>query len=242
MTLEVRDVTVRFGDVVALEQVSLRARADRITAVIGPPGAGKSVLLKAIAGLNALDSGAVRFGDASLADTPILQWQRRVGMAFQNDALFDAMTVFDNVAFPLRRRGVAEDEVADRVHGMLEQVGLAAARDKLPAEISGGMRKRCGIARAVVVQPSIGLFDDPTAGLDPETSDTIFELIVGQARDLDGVCVIVSNELPSLLAVADDVHVLHEGRAIFSGDPDAVARCTDPVVHQFVRGEAEGPL
>ncbi len=242
MTLAVEGLTVRFGEVPALKNVSLTAAADRITAVIGPPGSGKSVLLKVMAGLLEPSAGVVRYGETVLSRTPKREWQRRVGMAFQNDALFDAMTVFENVAFPLRRRGMEEEELHARVIPLLEQVGLGDARDKLPAEISGGMRKRCGIARAVVVEPSIGLFDDPTAGLDPQTSDTIFRLIVRQARDIDGVCIVVSNELPSLLAVADQVHVLHEGAAIFSGDPDEVARCTHPVVHQFVRGSVDGPL
>ncbi|MEO0811637.1 MAG: ATP-binding cassette domain-containing protein [Myxococcota bacterium] len=245
-SLTVDRLTVRLGAVSILKELSLEARSRNVLAVIGPPGAGKTALLKTMAGLWDATDGRIVLEHRSdvfeLDSSTRAEWHRRVGMAFQNDALFDALTVYENVAFPLRRRAVDPREIDERVRQLLDQVGLQDAAQRLPAEISGGMRKRCGIARAVVSKPVIGLFDDPTAGLDPETSDSIFELIVEQSRTLSGICVVVSNDLPSLLAVAKDVCVLHEGRLLFHGSPDAVAACEEPVVHQFVRGAADGPL
>ena len=136
-------------------------------------------------------------------------WQRRIGMSFQNDALFDAMTVHDNVAFPLRRRRLPPDEIRARVRARLAEVGLAEAADSLPSEISGGMRKRAGIARATVIDPELGLFDDPIAGLDPVTGGLILDLIVGLTASLGMATVIISNDLPVLLPVCQRVVMLH---------------------------------
>ncbi|MEO1171848.1 MAG: ATP-binding cassette domain-containing protein [Myxococcota bacterium] len=236
MTLRVEGLGVEFDGASVLEDVSFESRPGQITAIIGPPASGKTVLLKAVAGLVRPACGIISHNRMTVSGSR--EWQRRIGMAFQNDALFDAMTVAENVAFPLRRAGASDAD--DRARAMLERVGLAHAAGKLPSEISGGMRRRCGIARAAIVDPAIGLFDDPSAGLDPETSDQIFELIRTQAAD--NVCLVVSNALPSVLAVANQVLMLHRGRVEFVGTPEEIGRAEHPVVHQFVRGAVEGPL
>ncbi|MEM6532378.1 MAG: ATP-binding cassette domain-containing protein [Myxococcota bacterium] len=238
MTLSVSGLSVRLNERLILDDVTFESHPGEITAIIGPPASGKTVLLKTIAGLVEGFSGSVKHHAATLDPISPTAWHAGVGMAFQNDALFDAMTVLENVAFPLHRGGVSD--AVERARALLERVGLGHATEKLPSEISGGMRRRCGIARAAVTRPAIGLFDDPSAGLDPETSDQIFELIREQAQD--SVCLIVSNELPSLLAVADRVMMLNRGGVVFLGTPEDIGRSHEPTVYQFVRGEIEGPL
>lgn len=243
--LEIVDLVVTLGGRRALDGVSLRVGAGEIVGLIGPPEAGKTVLVKAVAGLLPVSRGAVRFGGEQVRPAPEARtqaWQNRIGMSFQNDALFDAMTVSENVAFPLVRRGVLEAERAARVRERLAAVGLWEARDKMPDEISGGMRKRCGIARATVGAPELALFDDPTAGLDPVSSATILDLIVSlrEARRLP--IIVVSNDLPVLVPVCDRIVMLHRGGVSFDGTPEALRRASRPEVAQFIRGGEDGPL
>jgi phospholipid/cholesterol/gamma-HCH transport system ATP-binding protein len=243
--IDVESLTVRFGRRVVLAGVSLRLVRRQILGLIGPPESGKSTLLKAIASLVRPASGRIRFGDQCVdeLDTEHRRaWQRRIGMAFQNDALFDALTVFDNVAFPLRRRGLAETEVSERVTRRLDEVGLTGARDSVPSSISGGMRKRVGIARATVTEPEIGLFDEPIAGLDPVSSSRILDLIVRLTELLGMATVIVSNDLPVLLPICDRVAMLHGGSVVYDGDPAGLAQSRTPAVVQFATGADEGPL
>ena len=175
-------------------------------------------------------------------DLRLADWQRNVGMAFQNDALFDSMSVFDNVAFPLRRRNVDESEIETRVMARLEDVGLSDAAQKYPGDISGGMRKRVGIARATIAQPGIGLFDEPTAGLDPLTSEQTLDLIVEQSKRLDAPTIIVSNDLAVLFPICERVVMLHDGDVVFDGTVDEISVCEIPVVKQFLLGSDTGPL
>jgi phospholipid/cholesterol/gamma-HCH transport system ATP-binding protein len=237
--------TVRLDGQTVLDDVSFQLEKGEMLLVIGPPEGGKTMLVRALAGLVPLSRGSVRF-DGNPVDLKsqdaLAQWQRRVGVAFQNDALFDSSTAFQNVRFPLEQRGVADDEADDRVKQRLTDVGLWDARDKLPGELSGGMRKRCGIARAVITEPVLGLFDDPTAGLDPLSSARILDLIVSMRRELDMHTVVVSNELAVALPIATRVLMLHKGKALYDGSPADIEACDEPHVHQFVRGEDEGPL
>ncbi|MEL6340088.1 MAG: ATP-binding cassette domain-containing protein [Myxococcota bacterium] len=242
MTLRVHSLRVELDEKWVLTELSFEARPNQVLAVIGPPGAGKTVLLKTLAGLIPRAFGAVALNGIPIEGRSAYEWHSGVGMAFQNDALFDALSVFDNVAFPLRRRRLVETEVERRAAAILSRVGLENAWHKMPSEISGGMRKRCGIARAAVTEPRLALFDDPTAGLDPATAEQILDLVVNESRRHHGVCVVVSNALPVALARADSVLMLHEGRTAFLGSPDEIGRASDPVVHQFVRGDIEGPL
>ena len=237
--------TVVIGRRTCLEDVGFTLEAGEMLLVIGPPEGGKTILVRALAGLVPMRTGTLTCDGEriDLQDPDALAaWQRRVGVAFQNDALFDASTTFENVAFPLEQRGIIGDEQRGKVQRRLEEVGLWAARDKLPAELSGGMRKRCGIARAVVIEPDVGLFDDPTAGLDPLSSARVLDLLIELRRDLALHTIVVSNELPVALPIATKVLMLHKGKALFAGDPKELQTCQEPHVHQFVRGDSDGPL
>lgn len=243
--IDVESLTVRLNRRVVLDSVSLRLADHQILGLIGPPESGKSTLLKTIASLVRPASGRIRCQEQRVdALGPEMRrlWQRRIGMSFQNDALFDALTVFDNIAFPLRRRRFAEDEVEHRVMRRLDEVGLVDARDQLPSAISGGMRKRVGIARATVIDPEIGLFDQPTAGLDPVSSSRILDLVVRLTESLGMATVVVSNDLPVLLPICDRVAMLHDGRLIYDGDPAGLRQADNPAVVQFATGADEGPL
>lgn len=237
--------TVRLDGQTVLDDVSIELEKGDMLLVIGPPEGGKTMLVRALAGLVPLARGRVRYDgkDVDLVSPKtVAEWQRRVGVAFQNDALFDSSTAFQNVRFPLEQRQVDSAEADERVKQRLTDVGLWEARDKLPGELSGGMRKRCGIARAVVTEPVLGLFDDPTAGLDPLSSARILDLIVSMRRELDMHTVVVSNELPVALPIATRVLMLHKGRALYDGSPRDIEAGEEPHVHQFVRGLDDGPL
>ena len=237
--------TVVLGGRTCLDDVSFTIEAGEMLLVIGPPEGGKTILLRALAGLVPMRHGALSCGgepiDLQDADR-LAAWQRRVGVAFQNDALFDASTTFENVAFPLEQRGITGDQQRQKVQRRLEEVGLWEARDKLPSELSGGMRKRCGIARAVVIEPDVGLFDDPTAGLDPLSSARVLDLLVELRRELALHTVVISNDLDVALPIASKVLMLHKGVALFSGTPEQLRASDEPHVRQFVRGSDEGPL
>lgn len=243
--IKLENATVVLEGRTVLDDVSFELDAGDMLLVIGPPEGGKTMLVRALAGLVPMRSGQLVCDDETIDlknAEPLAAWQRRVGIAFQNDALFDSSTTFENVAFPLEQRGITGDEQKQKVQQRLEAVGLWEARDKRPDELSGGMRKRCGLARAVVIEPSVGLFDDPTAGLDPLSSARVLDLLVELRRDLEMHTIVVSNELDVALPVATHVLMLHEGKVLFSGTPDELRQSDEPHVKQFVRGADEGPL
>lgn len=243
--ISIDEVCLGSGETPALSGISLDLKAGERCGLIGPPESGKTVLLKVIAGLIEPASGVVCSNNDTLTfrdDLALSGWQRKVGMAFQNDALFDSMSVFENVAFPLRRRLVAEPDILTRVMSRLDDVGLKDAAQKFPGDISGGMRKRVGIARATIADPQIGLFDEPTAGLDPLTSELTLELIVEQSRRLKAATLIVSNDLAVLFPVCERIMMLHEGRVVFDGTVEAISMSDVPVVKQFLEGADSGPL
>jgi len=213
-----------------LDGIDLRLEAGETWGLIGPGAAGKSVLLKLICGLSAPDSGAVRVGAT-------------IGMLFQNNALFDFMNVWQNVAFPLEREGkLPADEIRDRAYQRLREVGLAGSEEKFPNQLSGGMKKRAALARAVIARPPILIYDEPTAGLDPVTTSKIYDLLRAE-RDATGATVIaVSSDVDALRQFAPRMAMLYRGRIRYDGTSSAIADSDDPVVRQFVRGELEGPL
>jgi len=242
--IEVRDLTVEVDGRTLLSHIDLALGRGEIVGLIGPPESGKTVLLKSLAGLIQPTHGSIRSHDMKLRydHHALVAWQSRIGMAFQNDALFDAMTVFDNVAFPLRRLRRPEEEIRKRVAARLASVGLDDCHDRSPSEISGGMRKRVGIARATVIEPEVGLFDDPIAGLDPVTGARILDLIVGLNRTLQMATVVISNDLAVLLPICNRVVMLHEGRIVHDDTADALLSSPQAVVVQFATGGDEGPL
>jgi phospholipid/cholesterol/gamma-HCH transport system ATP-binding protein len=203
------------------------------------------VLLKHIIGLVAADSGEVWVDGQNITgmnERELIAVRRRFGMVFQGAALFDSMTVADNVAFALRREGkISEGEVAERVARALEMVDLPGIQEKKPAELSGGMRKRVGLARAIVYQPAIVLYDEPTTGLDPIASDSIDQLIIRVRDRLNVTSIVVTHDMRSARRVGDRICLLHQGRVYARGAPEEIFGSTDPIVRQFVDGISDPP-
>jgi phospholipid/cholesterol/gamma-HCH transport system ATP-binding protein len=241
-----RGLTKRYGDRVVLNGVDLEVRRGARLGIIGPAAAGKTVLLKVLAGLEPPDAGALTVLDADLVgrtETQLAAVRARLGMLFQNYALFDFLTLAGNVAFPLvQRGGLDADAIATRVTERLRAVGLAGSEAKQPGELSGGMRRRAGIARATIARPELVLYDEPTAGLDPVTTSKMYELLAADQQATGCTVVAVSSDVAALIEFVDDIAFLYRGRIHHHGPARAIADAADPVVRQFVRGELEGPL
>jgi phospholipid/cholesterol/gamma-HCH transport system ATP-binding protein len=229
-----------------LRDVSLTVPTGCLYGLIGPGASGKSVLLKMITALMKPDRGTVQIGDDRVTEANELQLQeirKRIGMLFQNNALFDHLTVGDNIAFPLRRLyAPPEDEVRARVAERLKCVSLAGFEDRLPAGLSGGQKKRVGVARATVTGAPVVLYDEPAAGLDPVTSQKIFDLLRAEQRANGATVVMVSSDLDRLLTVTDRVGMMYRGELVFDGTTEEARACEEPRVKQFVHGLTEGPL
>jgi phospholipid/cholesterol/gamma-HCH transport system ATP-binding protein len=242
MSIELRDVKKAFGSKVILDGVSLHVAEGETLAVIGFSGVGKSVLLKTIVRLIEADSGTVLVDGENvvhLSRDALFGLRRRVGYVFQFAALFDSMTVFDNVAMGLRRAKVHEPEVAERVAAALRVVELEEFAGRLPAELSGGQRKRVGLARAIATRPRYLLYDEPTTGLDPVTTAVIDRLILKTAHELGVAGIVVTHDMKSAYRVADRIAMLYDGGIRFVGTPEEIQRADDPVVRAFVEGRPE---
>jgi phospholipid/cholesterol/gamma-HCH transport system ATP-binding protein len=239
-------VTLKYGEKVVLQNCSLEIKEGAITCLIGLSGAGKSTILRLLNGLRQPSAGVVRVKGVDLASLPsrqLIEFRRKIGFAFQFAALFDSMTIGDNVALPLREHTkMPERDIARLVGETLESVGLASARDRLPAELSGGMLKRAGFARAVVTSPDLVLYDEPTTGLDPIITHVLTDLIKRLRSKLDGTAVVVSHDLASIFAMADYVALLFEGAIIAYGTVDEIQRSRNPIVQQFLQGSEVGPI
>lgn len=214
--------------------------------LLGRSGTGKSVFLKTVIGLVRADQGTLALFGRDVTQAGEGEWNRErrdVAMVFQGAALFDSMTVGDNVALGLRhQRRLAEDEIAATVERCLGVVGLAGTAGLKPASLSGGMRKRVGIARAVALSPRLLLYDEPTSGLDPVTSDVINRLIRRAQKELGAAAIVVTHDMASARFIGDRIALLHQGRIVFDGTPADVERTTDPLVRQFVEGRSEETL
>ena len=237
-------VSKAFGALRVLDDVSLEIPAGEATVVLGRSGTGKSVLLKHIVGLLHPDAGHVFLGDqdiTALTPAALAIARRQIGFLFQNAALFDSITVGDNVAFPLRRHTrLPEAEVRARVEEKLAAVGLADAVARMPAALSGGMRKRAGLARAMALDPSVLLVDEPSAGLDPVTSEEIDDLLVRVKRERGTTLVVVTHNIPSARRIGDTLLFLHEGRVLARGTAAELERSDHDLVRQFMHSEAGG--
>jgi phospholipid/cholesterol/gamma-HCH transport system ATP-binding protein len=235
------DVYKSFGAKRVLRGVTLEVPDGRNTVIIGRSGSGKSVTLKLIVGLLEPDAGTVMVDGevvGELEREALAELRGRIGYVFQFAALFDSMTVADNIRLGLTRRGVSEDEIARRVRESLAVVGLEGSEAKFPAELSGGMRKRVGIARAVALKPRYILYDEPTTGLDPVTSAEMDELMV-KTRDLGVTGVVVTHDMRSAYTVGDRIAMLHEGTIRQVGTPAELQATDDPVVRQFIEGRPD---
>jgi phospholipid/cholesterol/gamma-HCH transport system ATP-binding protein len=244
--ISLRNVHKSFGRQKVLDGLNLEIPEGKITAVIGPSGEGKSVLLKHLIGLLQPDSGEVEVEGESILGLRKSQLNRireKFGMLFQNVALFDSMTVFENVAFPLEEKtDLPADEIRNRVLAALGDVGLKNVDKKFPDELSGGMKKRVGLARAVVTGPRIILFDEPTTGLDPIIKRAIHQLIKDTHKKFGFTAVIVSHEIPEIFDVAQNVAMLFRGEILQHGTPEEIMNSDHPAVRQFISGSLDGPI
>lgn len=235
-----------FGGNAVLRGVDLEVRRGETMVVIGQSGSGKSVLIKHLIGLMKPDRGTVRINGTDITRLKGQALQvvtRKVGMLFQAAALFDSMNVFQNVSFGLERQtDVAPAEVRERVRDSLRMVGLRDVENLMPHELSGGMRKRVGLARAIAYRPEILLYDEPSTGIDPIRADAINGLINDLKRELKVTSVVITHDMASCYRVADRIAMLFEGRIVQLGTPREIRDSRDPVVQQFIRGEAEGPI
>jgi phospholipid/cholesterol/gamma-HCH transport system ATP-binding protein len=244
--IQVKDVYRSFGKQQVLRGINLKIHKGEILAIVGPSGGGKTVLLRLLIGLLRPNQGQVIIEDTDitrLSGRRLDKIRERFGMLFQGGALFDSMNVFDNVAFPLREKtDLPEEEITKQVERMLEGVGLAEMGYKFPAELSGGMKKRAALARALVTAPSVVLFDEPTTGLDPILVRAIHQLIVDTHHAFGYTAVLVSHEIPKVFDIATRVAMIHEGRIIEEGPPHDILKSTDPLIRQFIEGKLDGPI
>jgi phospholipid/cholesterol/gamma-HCH transport system ATP-binding protein len=236
--LKLVGVTKMLGGQPVLRGIDLAIPEGKLTTIIGRSGEGKSVLLKHMIGLFQPDSGEVWVDGVEISrlrGQALNEVRKRFAMLFQGAALFDSLTVFENVAFPLREKlRLKGGEVTHRVEEKLEQVGLSGMGNKFPAELSGGMRKRTGLARALVMQPEIILFDEPTTGLDPLMAKSIHDLITGMQRKFGFTAVMVSHQIPEIFGISDYVAMLKQGKIALMAEPSEFQRTTDPEIREFI--------
>ncbi|MGY0540162.1 ABC transporter ATP-binding protein [Nocardioides sp. YJ-D4] len=245
-SIELVGVRKSFGSGNILDGIDLTFVHNAITTVLGPSGTGKSVLLKHIVGLLEPDAGEVRvFGSDiwGVSEHERYELRKRFGVLFQDGALFGSMNIYDNIAFPLRKHtDLSEAEIRDTVMFHLSEVGLEAAVDKAPNEISGGMRKRAGFARALVMRPDVVLFDEPDSGLDPVRTKLLGRLIQKVHRQHGGTYIVITHDIPTAQEVSDHVAVLWKGQIVHAGTAEETFASDDPFVRQFLAGAADGPL
>jgi phospholipid/cholesterol/gamma-HCH transport system ATP-binding protein len=244
--IQLTDLHKTFGKQKVLSGLSLTVPDGEITAIIGPSGEGKSVLLRHIIGLMQPDSGQISVDGENIIGIRRSEMNRireKFGMLFQNAALFDSMNVFENVAFPLQEKtSLSKDEIRTRVLSALEDVGLRNVEQKFTDELSGGMKKRVGLARALLLNPKIILFDEPTTGLDPIIKRAIHQLIRETHAKFGFTAVIVSHEIPDIFDIAQNVAMLFRGEILQFGTADEIRNSTHPVVKQFISGSLDGPI
>lgn len=246
LAIQVDGVTKRFGDRVVLDEVRLEVREGETLVILGGSGSGKSTLLRLMIGSFPPDDGdIIAFGRSlrGMSERELDDYRRSIGVLFQSGALFNSMTIAENVALPLRLHSDLPEDTIDIIVTMkLELVGLREAADRLPAEISGGMKKRAGLARAMALDPRLLFYDEPSAGLDPVTSAEIDELILQLNKKLGVTSVVVTHEMDSAFRIADRMVLLDRGKFVVSGTPEEMRNSTDPLVRQFINGLTSGPL
>ena len=244
--VELRNVYKSFNGHAVLRGVNLTVAPGEGMVVIGGSGTGKSVILKHIIGLMRPDHGEVMIDGQNLAEMSereLIEFRKRFGMLFQGAALFDSLTVGENIGFGLTEHQLLPaDAIMDVVRQKLLRVGLRGIEDKMPADLSGGMKKRVGLARAIAMNPKIILYDEPTTGLDPIMSDVINRLISEMNRDLKVTSVTITHDMKSAYMIADRIAMLYKGEILEVGTPDEIQNSSNPVIQQFIHGRSEGPI
>jgi phospholipid/cholesterol/gamma-HCH transport system ATP-binding protein len=244
--IEIINLYRSFNGTPVLKGVSLKIGKGELLALIGRSGIGKSVLLKHVVGLMQPDSGSILINNTDinrLRGIQLTEIRKQFGFLFQGGALFDSMTVYDNVAFPMREKTkLGEAQIKDRVFHELEQMGLKNDWKKFPAELSGGMRKRAALARALVMDPAIMLFDEPTTGLDPIIGQTILDYIQQCHQRLKFTGIIVTHEVAKVFNIVQQVAMIHQGEIIAYGSPDELQKLNNPIFDQFIKGDINGPI
>jgi phospholipid/cholesterol/gamma-HCH transport system ATP-binding protein len=244
--IELQNLWKSFNGKEVLRDMSIKVERGESLVIVGGSGTGKSVTIKHIIGLLKPDRGHVLIDGhdiTTMSEVEINTFRRRFGMAFQEGALFDSMSVFENIAFPLRRHTkMTENEIRARVEECLDDVHLHGVDTKRPSELSGGMRRRVGFARAISLKPEILLFDEPTTGLDPVISDVVASLITEMDQKLGTTTITITHDMRVAFKIADRVAMLCQGRIVEEGTPEEFQHSTNPIVRQFIEGRAEGPL
>jgi phospholipid/cholesterol/gamma-HCH transport system ATP-binding protein len=235
---EVRGLTKAFGRHVVLSGLDIDIFAGEVITIIGESGSGKSILLKAMMGLLDADAGTIRFDGEEVTGQTEREWtqtRRRIGMLFQESALFDSLNVYDNVSYALQEQTtMTEDEIAQRVEETLALVGLPGIEHMSPADLSGGMRKRVALARAVAVRPEVVFYDEPAEGLDPINVTRVNRLLLGLQKSLNVTSVVVTHNLKAAFAISDRLALIHDGAVAATGAPEALLESEDPVVREFI--------
>lgn len=244
--IEIIDLYKSFGNEAVLKGVNLYIEKGKITVIIGGSGSGKTVFLRHIIGLVKPDSGKVIVDGidmTSLNQREMDKIMTKFAMVFQNAALFDSLSVEENVGFYLKEHTkLTDDEIYEKVTHSLKQVGLDNTHKKNPSELSGGMRKRVGIARALIMKPDIILYDEPTTGLDPITTDIIDNLIISTTKSIGATAIVVSHGITEMFKIADKIAMLYKGKVLEYGTPDEIKNTKNPILDQFISGKAEGPI
>ncbi len=244
--IAVRDVYKSFGQNQVLRGVNLEVKCGETMVVIGGSGTGKSVLLKCIIGLLRHDRGEIFVDGQEISRLKEREWNAimsKFGMVFQRDALFDSITIWENVGFGLRRHTrLPDEEIKMKAIEKLKLVGLENVEDRMPAELSGGMRKRVSLARAIAMEPAIILYDEPTTGLDPIMSHVINELMIRMREKLDVTSIVITHDMESAYRIADHIAMLYKGEIIERGTPEEIRNTSNEIVQQFIQGEVEGPI
>jgi len=244
--VDIKNITFKRDERVIYDDISLSIPKGKVTAIMGPSGIGKTTLLRLIGGQLIPEKGQILFDGQDipkLSRTALYQTRKRMSMLFQSGALFTEMTVFDNIAFPIREHSQLNEKIIEKIVLMkLEAVGLRGARDLFPGELSGGMARRVALARAIALDPELILYDEPFAGQDPISMGVIVRLIRSLSDALGLTSLVVSHDVPEVMSIADYIYIIAEQKIIGHGTPEQILQDSSPLVQQFVKGEADGPV
>jgi len=236
--IEFKDVHKRYGDKVVLDGINLKIYPGEVTTIIGKSGVGKSVTLKLMIGLERPDRGDIIYKGESILSTSKKRWRevkKDINFMFQNNALFDSLTIYENIALPLKETtNFSEKEIKKRVLDIMEALDIEGQQDKYPSQLSGGMQKRVALARAIITDPKVVLFDEPTAGLDPIRRNGVLSMITNKQKEFGFTAVLVSHDVPHIFYISNRIAVIDEGKIVFEGDPRGLENTDHPVVYEFI--------